>query len=196
MAKTDYRQAEFLISAHSIAQLPQDKGTEIAFAGRSNAGKSSVINIVTGRKGLARISKTPGRTRLINLFSLGENNRLVDLPGYGFAKVPQQLRQHWAQTLNTYFTTRNSLQGLVLITDIRRELTEFDRQMLHWCHTARLPLHILLNKSDKLSYGAAKKILIQVTGEAAKMDVTVQLFSALKKTGVDELRARLDSWLT
>jgi len=195
MANNRYRQARYATSAHTRDQLPPDSGREVAFAGRSNAGKSSVINAITGQKRLARISKTPGRTQLINFFPVDEDKRLVDLPGYGYARVPGKLREHWLQTLGAYFQQRQCLAGVVLIVDIRRLLREFDRQMLLYCESAGLSVHILLNKSDKLAYSARKNSLMQVQKQLAGSRHTVQLFSALKRSGTDELAAVLDDWL-
>lgn len=195
MKNNRYRQAEYLLSAHTLDQIPPDQGAEVAFAGRSNAGKSSVINTITDRKSLARVSKTPGRTRQINFFQVQEDIRLVDLPGYGFAKVSDALQQHWGRTLSAYFEKRTSLKGLILITDIRRLLTDYDEQMLAWCQANGLPVHVLLNKADKLSFGASKQSLIRVRQKLANESLSVQLYSALKKAGVDEVRARLDTWL-
>ncbi len=189
-----YRSAEFLLSANKIVQLPPDQGKEVAFAGRSNAGKSSVINTITNIKSLARTSKIPGRTQLINFFTLVGNRRLADLPGYGFAKVPVKVRQQWGKTLRMYFETRQSLHGLILIVDIRRELSEEDEQMLEWCRVNYLPVRILLNKADKLSYSAAKQTLLRVRQRIGEQNVGVQIFSALKKTGMDELQNQLDGW--
>ena len=191
----NYRQAEFLTSAHTLAQLPVDKGREIAFAGRSNSGKSSVLNILTDHKGLARTSKTPGRTQTMNIYVVGDGVRLLDLPGYGFARVSQKLREHWAHTLNRYFMTRLSLSGLVLITDIRRELSGPDRVMLEWCEAAGLPVHVLLNKADKLSHGAASRVLNRIERESRSCGASVQLFSVLKKSGVEELSSWMDHCL-
>jgi GTP-binding protein len=195
MAIKTYRQASYATSAYTLDQLMPDRGREVAFAGRSNAGKSSVINAITGQKRLAKISKTPGRTQLINFFPLDENNRLVDLPGYGYARVPLKLQNHWANTLGDYFQQRQSLAGVVLIVDIRRLLTEHDQQMLDWSESAGLPVHILLNKSDKLAYGARKKAMQEVQKLLLNTNQTVQLFSVLKKDGIDELAAVLDQWL-
>ena len=195
MKKNIYRHAEYILGAHTLAQTPEDCGKEVAFAGRSNVGKSSVINAITGRKSLARISKTPGRTQLLNFFSLIEDRRLVDLPGYGYAKVPYKVKEHWAATLNSYFEYRQSLAGLILIVDIRRELTEFDSQMLDWCRAASLPVHILLNKADKLSRNAATQSLFKVKKQVSELNFDLQLFSALKKIGVEEVREKLDRWL-
>ena len=195
MPDNRYRQASYASSAHTLSQLLPDSGREVAFAGRSNAGKSSVINALTGQKNLARISKTPGRTQLINFFPVNEEIRLVDLPGYGYAKVPAKVQAHWAETLGAYFQQRRSLCGVVLITDIRRNLTEFDEQMLSWCEAAALPVHVLLNKSDKLAFGAAKQALMQTQQRLEGSAHSVQLFSVLQKSGIDELVLALDRWL-
>ena len=195
MKNNKYRQAEFLISAYKPTQFPPDSGSEVAFAGRSNSGKSSVINVVTGKRALARVSKTPGRTQMINFFSVTAEVRLVDLPGYGYASVPEAMRQHWAKLINAYFDGRKSLQGLILVTDIRRRLTAYDEQMLAWSLARRLPVRILLNKADKLSYGAARQALAEVTAAVTAESTTVQLFSALKKSGAAEVCRQLDDWL-
>jgi GTP-binding protein len=194
MAINTYRQASYATSAHTLDQLMPDTGREVAFAGRSNAGKSSVINAITGQNRLAKISKTPGRTQLINFFPVNEDVRLVDLPGYGYAKVPLKLQAHWAQTLGEYFQQRQSLAGIILIVDIRRLLGEYDLQMLDWCESAGLPVHILLNKSDKLAFGARKKALLQVEKQLTYTNQSVQLFSVLKRNGIDELATILDRW--
>ncbi len=195
MAINTYRQASYATSAHTLDQLMPDTGREVAFAGRSNAGKSSVINAITGQNRLAKISKTPGRTQLINFFPVNEDVRLVDLPGYGYAKVPLKLQAHWAQTLGEYFQQRQSLAGIILIVDIRRLPGEYDLQMLDWCESAGLPVHILLNKSDKLAFGARKKALLQVEKQLTYTNQSVQLFSVLKRNGIDELATVLDRWL-
>jgi len=190
--------AEYLLSAHNIHQLPPDQGAEAAFAGRSNAGKSSVINTLTRQKALAKTGKTPGRTRQINFFVLGNGSRLVDLPGYGYARVPGPIKKHWYGVIDAYLAKRKSLRGLVLIADIRRGMTGLDTQLLEWSRSYGLPVHILLNKTDKLSRGAAGAALLSVSQELANSDlshVTVQLFSALKKTGIEELEGRLNAWL-
>jgi GTP-binding protein len=194
MAINTYRQASYATSAHTLDQLMPDTGREVAFAGRSNAGKSSVINAITGQNRLAKISKTPGRTQLINFFPVNEDVRLVDLPGYGYAKVPLKLQEHWAETLGEYFQQRQSLTGVILIVDIRRLLGEYDLPMLDWCESAGLPVHILLNKSDKLAFGARKKALSQVEKQLTYTNQSVQLFSVLKRNGIDELAAVLDRW--
>jgi GTP-binding protein len=196
MAIKRYRQASYATSAHTLEQLMPDEGQEVAFAGRSNSGKSSVINALTGQKRLAKISKTPGRTQLINFFPVDEDNRLVDLPGYGYAKVPESVRNHWRETLGLYFQQRQSLAGVVLIVDIRRLLSEYDEQMLSWCESAALPVHILLNKADKLAFGARKKSLLTVQQGLSGSEHSVQLFSVLKKIGIEELADILDTWLS
>jgi GTP-binding protein len=196
MAIKRYRQASYATSAHTLEQLMPDEGQEVAFAGRSNSGKSSVINALTGQKRLAKISKTPGRTQLINFFPVDEDNRLVDLPGYGYAKVPESVRNHWRETLGLYFQQRQSLAGVVLIVDIRRLLSEYDEQMLSWCESAALPVHILLNKADKLAFGARKKSLLAVQQGLSGSKHSVQLFSVLKKIGIEELSDILDTWLS
>jgi GTP-binding protein len=191
-----YRRAHYTISATQLSELPDDKGIEVAFAGRSNAGKSSAINTITGIKALARISKTPGRTQMINFFTLDEERALVDLPGYGYAKVPEKMKQRWQRTLGQYLETRQSLKGLMVMMDIRHPLKEFDIQMIDWAKHADLPVHILLTKADKLKHGAAKASLHKVVAELKKLNLTatVQLFSSLKNTGKDEAIKKLDSW--
>ena len=146
----DYRAAEFLTSASRLSQCPPDTGREVAFAGRSNAGKSSAINRLTGNKKLARTSKTPGRTQLINFFTLAEECYLVDLPGYGYAKVPPEVKLKWQRELERYLQDRQSLRGLVLLMDVRHPLQEFDRLMLNWAHASHMPVHLLLTKADKI----------------------------------------------
>ncbi len=194
-----YNSARYLVSASKFDQCPPDSGAEVAFAGRSNAGKSSAINTLTGNSKLARTSKTPGRTQLINFFDLNvENTRLVDLPGYGYAKVPVAMKQHWQKHLDSYLQKRNCLKGLVLLVDIRHPMKEFDRMMTEWCRSSQMPLHILLTKADKLKRGPAQSTLLQLRKQLENEMgdlVTVQTFSALKRTGVDQLRQRLDSWL-
>lgn len=195
--KNYYRRASFLISAGKLSQLPADEGAEVAFAGRSNAGKSSAINVLTGNFQLARTSKTPGRTQLINYFYLDESRRLVDLPGYGYAKVAKETKQQWDVLLDDYLRNRRSLRGLILLMDCRHPLKEFDVQMIRWCCAAELSLHILLTKSDKLKKGAAANALQAVKAQLRELypRATVQLFSATKKTGIDNLITLLDKWL-
>lgn len=194
----EYRNAQFLTSAAKLSQCPQDNGWEVAFAGRSNAGKSSAINSLTRNKKLAKTSKTPGRTQLINFFELSENQRLVDLPGYGFAKVPMAVKREWTKQLENYLQKRQCLRGLILLMDVRRPLQDFDRQMLGWALEAAMPVHVLLTKADKLKRGAAGNALLKVRSELKPHEelVSVQLFSALKHEGHKELIAVLDAWLT
>lgn len=191
-----YRQAHYIISATQLSELPPDTGIEVAFAGRSNAGKSSAINTITDQKSLARISKTPGRTQMINFFALDESRSLVDLPGYGYAKVPEKMKIRWQQTLGKYLETRRSLKGLMIMMDIRHPLKNFDVQMISWSNKSGLDVHILLTKSDKLKHGAAMATLHNVTADIKKLNLTasVQLFSSLNKNGKDEAIAKLDSW--
>lgn len=191
-----YRQAHYTISATKLSELPKDNGIEVAFAGRSNAGKSSAINTLTEQKSLARISKTPGRTQMINFFAIDEQRALVDLPGYGYAKVPEQMKIRWQQTLGKYLETRQSLQGLMLMMDIRHPMKEFDQQMIQWANNASLPVHILLTKADKLKRGAASTTLHQVLAQLQSKGLTasVQLFSSLKNTGKEEAIEQLNNW--
>jgi GTP-binding protein len=193
-----FHQARYLLSAHSLSQLPPDVGGEVAFAGRSNTGKSSVINTLTRQKALAKTSKTPGRTQQINFFILDQWSRLVDLPGYGYARVPEATKRHWAEILTAYLVQRKSLRGLVLIVDIRRGLLEFDLQLLAWACDYEVPVHVLLNKSDKLSRQAAARALgavRQLLDARGGSGTSLQLFSALKKTGVEMLEITLNQWL-
>ena len=188
-----YPHTEFLTSANRGDQFLPDEGQEVAFAGRSNAGKSSALNTITGRKGLARTSKTPGRTQLVNFFALDHERRLVDLPGYGYAKVPEAIRRHWRTLMESYFVGRRSLTGLVLVMDCRHPLTDFDKQMLEWTTSNGCMVHILLTKADKLSRGAAAATLLKVRKEVGE-SATVQLFSATKKTGLEEARTALEAF--
>ncbi len=189
-----YHQAKFINSSPQLKNAPPDLGLEVAFAGRSNAGKSSAINTLTRQQGLARTSKTPGRTQMLNFFEINERQRFVDLPGYGYAKVPEAVKKKWHELMENYLHSRQSLCAIILVMDIRHTLTEFDWQMIEWCEQSDLPLHILLTKADKLNYGAAKNTLLQVQKELEKMSspLSVQLFSALKKTGIDEVHEALD----
>lgn len=202
-----FQQAKFIGGAYLVTQAPPDLGREIAFAGRSNAGKSSAINLITGQRALARVSKTPGRTQEINFFELAPQRRLVDLPGYGYAKVSAKMKRHLEQILEIYLRTRVSLQGLLLVMDIRHPLMPTDMQLLDWCHALPKPAHILLTKADKLSGGKAGLTLLQVrktlaekysAGQASDVStpgVTVQLFSSLKAVGAQEARDRMTAWL-
>ncbi len=189
-----YPDAVFIKSANALSQFVPDTGGEVAFAGRSNAGKSSAINIIVNRRQFARTSKTPGRTQLVNFFSLDGDRRIVDLPGYGFARVADAMREHWGNLIADYFETRKSLKGLILIVDIRRQLTDFDRQMLEFAESVGLPVHVLLTKSDKLKKGQAANALLAVRKELADR-ASVQLFSALKRSGEDEARRVLERFL-
>ena len=194
----NFRKAAFLQSASAIENAPTDFGSEVAFAGRSNSGKSSAINTLTHQGKLARTSRTPGRTQLINFFSLSEHQRLVDLPGYGFAKVPLAVKKKWNQQLERYLQYRESLRGLVMLMDVRHPLTEPDRQMLSWAEAASMPVHILLTKADKLKRGPAQSTLLSVREELSTQSdlISVQLFSSLKRQGVDTLGRQLNGWLT
>ena len=194
--KNYYRKAKFLTSASQSKQFPEVEAIEVAFAGRSNAGKSSAINALCQIKNLARTSKTPGRTQLINFFTLDEQRYLVDLPGYGYAKVPEKIRRDWQKLMENYLSKRENLYGLVIIMDIRHPLKDYDLQMLDWCQHFATPAHILLTKADKLKRGPAMQSLTNVRKilEAEGLPASVQMFSALKGTGLKELQAKLDEW--
>lgn len=194
----NYRKAAYLTSAAKLAQCPPDEGWEVAFAGRSNAGKSSAINSLTGNRKLAKTSRTPGRTQLINFFELSERQRLVDLPGYGFAKVPLAVKREWTKQLENYLQQRQCLQGLILLMDVRHPMQPYDQQMLNWALAATMPVHILLTKADKLKKGPANGALLKVRAELEphRELVSVQLFSALKHSGHEQLLAVLNAWLT
>ncbi len=193
------QQARFLTSAPKLSLCPTDAGFEVAFAGRSNAGKSSAINALTAQRQLARASKTPGRTQMINFFCMQEDDtrRLVDLPGYGYAAVPEAMKLVWQKELERYLTLRQSLRGLVLLMDIRHPLKDFDRQMLLWAQKAHLPVHVLLTKADKLNRNPAQTTLFAVQKQLKALDIaaSVQLFSALHKQGLEQLAAQLADWL-
>ncbi|MGO2008630.1 ribosome biogenesis GTP-binding protein YihA/YsxC [Vreelandella alkaliphila] len=199
VVRLNYPTARFMISAPTLALCPDDTGAEVAFAGRSNAGKSSAINALTQQNALARTSRTPGRTQLINFFSVmnDESRRLVDLPGYGYAKVPEAVKLEWQQHLSDYLRGRFSLRGLVLLMDVRHPLTEFDQMMLNYADKREMPVHILLTKSDKLKKGPASAALQKVRSRLKEWEdlVSVQLFSSLKRDGVDTLSQKLDQWL-
>jgi len=194
-----FRNAEFVLGAARIGQLPPDAGTEIAFAGRSNAGKSSALNALCGRRALARVSRTPGRTQEINVFRLQPEGgqRLIDLPGYGYAKVPPAQRAHWDRLIGEYLRERRSLVGLVLIMDIRRPITDLDRSLLDWLAARPRMLHVLLTKADKVSRNeAGRQLLLTRRGlEERGLDATLQTFSALKREGVEDLQGLLLEWL-
>lgn len=189
-----YHQATFIKSSPTLTVAPKDEGKEIAFAGRSNAGKSSALNAITRQSSLARTSKTPGRTQMLNFFSITEQLRFVDLPGYGYAQVPADVQRKWQKSMEQYLNQRQSLCALVLVMDIRHPLTPFDTQLISWCEHAQLPLHILLTKADKLTYGASKNTLLQVTKtlSTSTSPVSLQLFSSSKKTGIDDAHVALD----
>jgi len=186
--------ARFLVSAHHASQWPTDTGVEVAFVGRSNVGKSSAINAITARRDLARTSKTPGRTQQLVFFALNTTERLVDLPGYGYAKVPLQIRRHWQNTVERYLTGRRSLRGLVIPMDVRRPLLAFDRQLLAWCEQATMPVHILLTKADKFSKNRQALTLHNVRTAVAGQ-ASVQLFSATNRAGVQDARTVVLAWL-
>jgi GTP-binding protein len=192
--------AQYLLAAHTFRQLPPDTGFEVAFAGRSNAGKSSALNAICQQNALARVSKTPGRTQQLVFFDIPPTTDrfLVDLPGYGYAKVPQDLQAHWQAFLDGYFGSRQALRGLVVVMDIRHPLKEYDRQMLGYAVQRGLPAHALLTKADKLSRGAQGTALLTVRKELASAfgdTVSVQTFSGESKLGVDQARAVIGGWL-
>lgn len=194
----NYRNAKYIMGAAKVSQLPEDTGVEVAFAGRSNAGKSSALNTLTDHKGLARVSKTPGRTQLINLFDLGDNKRLVDLPGYGYAKVSEAIKKQWQSEMESYLTSRQCLGGIVLLVDSRHALKEFDSLMIEMAISFDLNLHILLTKADKLNNkerAQANRMIESFLKTFISTDkISYQLFSSLNKMGLDRLTERLDSW--
>jgi GTP-binding protein len=194
----NYHMTHFIISAPDIRHLPGDEGIEVAFAGRSNAGKSSALNTLTNQKNLARTSKTPGRTQLINLFEVESGVRLVDLPGYGYAEVPEEMKRKWQRALGEYLQMRQCLKGLVVLMDIRHPLKDLDQQMVTWAVAVGTPVLILLTKADKLASGARKSQLNLVREAVQEFggDIQVEMFSSLKKLGVDKLRNKLDSWFS
>ncbi|EKE83394.1 ribosome biogenesis GTP-binding protein YihA/YsxC [Idiomarina xiamenensis] len=191
-----FQNAKFITSAPNIRQLPADEGIEIAFAGRSNAGKSSALNTLTRQRSLARTSKTPGRTQLINVFELTPGKRLIDLPGYGFAKVPMAVKEKWQQSLSEYLQERRSLKGLVVLMDIRHPYREADQELIYWAVASQIPVLALLTKADKLKQGARSSTLLKAREAALAFngDVTVEAFSSLKKTGLPALEAKLHDW--
>ena len=190
-----YTGAKYLTSANEIKGLPKDNGSEVAFIGRSNAGKSSSLNTITGIKGLARTSSTPGRTQMMHFFDLGGDCRLVDLPGYGYAKVPKPMKEKWQKVTNRYLETRECLRGLVLVMDIRHPLKEQDWNILMWTAEWNLPCHVLLTKADKLKSNKAKQAQTEVVKQLEMYEmVTVDMFSSQNKLGLFEARAVLDRW--
>jgi len=190
-----FRQAKFVTSAFELSQLLPDDGAEVAFAGRSNAGKSSAINCLTQQKSLCKTSKTPGRTQLINFFEVGDNKRLVDLPGYGFAKVSKQLRNHWDQVLSTFLLERQALRGLVIVVDIRRGISDLDQALMQMMDNT-LPLHILLTKSDKLGHNAIQKVIARTQAQLAGPGQSVSTLSIQTGQGLDLLQQRCGAWLS
>ncbi len=194
--KIHFENAEFRISAPDISHLTDDSGIEIAFAGRSNAGKSSALNALTRQKSLARTSKTPGRTQLINVFEIEAGKRLIDLPGYGFAKVPYEVKKKWQKALGEYLQKRDSLKGIVVLMDIRHPLKDLDKQLILWAIDSDIPVMALLTKSDKLKQGVRSKTVREVQNAVKEFggDVTVAAFSSLKHTGLDVLKNKLSEW--
>ena len=192
-----YQKALYLKSAPDLAHCPPDEGFEVAFAGRSNAGKSSALNVITSQKSLARISKTPGRTQMLNFFECDEEHKLVDLPGYGFAKVNLKVKKAWEVGLSAYIEEREALKGLILLMDARMPPTDIDMVMLDWTLTLDLPVHVLLTKSDKLKKGPAQSSLLKLTKMLNEKypHATAQLFSSLKKQGLEQVWQQLDSWM-
>lgn len=194
--KLNYQKTHFLTSSPNLKSLPEDNGVEIAFAGRSNAGKSTALNALTNQKNLARTSKTPGRTQLINLFEVEPQCKLVDLPGYGYAAVPEQMKLQWQQALGEYLQKRECLAGIVILMDIRHPLKDLDQQMIEWAVASELPVLLLLTKADKLSQSERSK-QVKMVREAIlpfQGDIQVEAFSALKRTGIDRLATKLDAW--
>ena len=189
-----FRQANYVTSAFELSQLLPDEGREVAFAGRSNAGKSSAINCLTQQKGLCKTSKTPGRTQLINFFALDETRRLVDLPGYGFAKVPKKMRSHWDQVLSAFLLQRKALKGLVIVVDCRRGISELDQALINMV-SPQFPLHILLTKSDKISRSALKSQILKTQQQLDSDRHTVSSLSILNRQGLDQLEQRCGDWL-
>ena len=190
--------ATFTISAPDIRKLPEDSGIEVAFAGRSNAGKSSALNTLTNQKSLARTSKTPGRTQLINVFEIGDNKRLIDLPGYGFAKVPLEMKKKWQKALGEYLEKRESLKGLVVLMDIRHPLKDLDMDLIQWAADSELPVLALLTKCDKLSQGKRSTEVLKVKKALAPLnaDIRVQAFSSLKRTGAEQADTIVCDWFS
>ncbi|MGC9421317.1 MULTISPECIES: ribosome biogenesis GTP-binding protein YihA/YsxC [Vibrio] len=194
--KIHYQNTHFITSAPDIRHLPEDEGIEIAFAGRSNAGKSSSLNRLTNQKNLAKTSKTPGRTQLINLFKVTDGCHIVDLPGYGFAQVPLEMKKKWQQSLGEYLQQRACLKGLVVLMDIRHPMKDLDQQLIIWAVECSIPVQVLLTKADKLKSGARKAQLLKIREQALTFggDVSVDVFSSLNGLGVDTLRQKLDTW--
>ncbi|KOO02950.1 ribosome biogenesis GTP-binding protein YihA/YsxC [Vibrio nereis] len=194
--KIHYQNTHFITSAPDIRHLPEDEGIEVAFAGRSNAGKSSSLNRLTNQKSLAKTSKTPGRTQLINLFKVTDGCHIVDLPGYGFAQVPLEMKKKWQKSLGEYLQKRQCLKGLVVLMDIRHPMKDLDQQLIYWAVDSGIPVQVLLTKADKLKSGARKAQVLKIKQDAVGFggDVSVAAFSSLKGLGVDVLRNKLDEW--
>jgi len=192
-----YQQTHFILGTPDSRRAPPDEGVEVAFAGRSNAGKSSALNVLTGQRALARTSKAPGRTREINFFAVRDGIRLVDLSGYGYAKVSRSMKQQWQRNISTYLEQRQSLGGVIVLMDVRHPLKDVDQQVLGWCHAAGLLTHVLLTKSDKLKRGPARSALLQTRKALQPLhpDASLQLFSAHTREGVEALQQVLDEWL-
>ena len=193
----NYQKTHFITSAPDINHMPPDDGIEVAFAGRSNAGKSTSLNRLTNQKRLAKTSKTPGRTQLINVFQVEEGRRIIDLPGYGFAQVPLEMKKKWQKALGEYLQKRESLKGLVVLMDIRHPMKDLDQELIYWAADCQIPVLVLLTKADKLKKGPCQSTLLKIREASLAFcgDVQVEVFSALKGMGVDKLRAKLDSWL-
>jgi GTP-binding protein len=196
MAFTGFEKTVFLKSAENLSHLPSDNGFEVVFVGRSNAGKSTVINSIIGSN-IAKVSKTPGRTRLINYFLVNSNKYLVDLPGFGYAKAPKAIQKQWGYLLEEYFSNRKAIRGVVLIMDIRHPLKDTDKQMLNFCDEYNIPIHILLNKADKISKNNQLNTLREITNRLSSCQnpLTLQMYSSPKKIGVIDLRKILTKWL-
>ncbi|AXN31903.1 ribosome biogenesis GTP-binding protein YihA/YsxC [Vibrio coralliilyticus] len=194
--KIHYQNTHFITSAPDIRHMPEDEGIEVAFAGRSNAGKSSSLNRLTNQRSLAKTSKTPGRTQLINLFKVADGCHIVDLPGYGFAQVPLEMKKKWQKSLGEYLQKRQSLKGLVVLMDIRHPMKDLDQQLIFWAVDSGIPVQVLLTKADKLKSGARKAQVLKIKKDSAGFggDVSVAAFSSLKGIGVDVLRNKLDEW--
>lgn len=195
-AKIHYQNTHFITSAPDIRHMPEDEGIEIAFAGRSNAGKSSALNRLTNQRNLAKTSKTPGRTQLINLFKVADGCHIVDLPGYGFAQVPLEMKKKWQRSLGEYLQKRQCLKGIVVLMDIRHPMKDLDQQIIYWAVDSGLPVQVLLTKADKLKSGARNSELLKIRQQSLSFggEVEVDLFSSLNGLGVDTLRKKLDFW--
>jgi GTP-binding protein len=194
--KIRYSETKYLTSATAVSNLPEDAGAEVAFIGRSNSGKSSSLNTITGIKGLARTSSTPGRTQMMNFFDLGQNCRLVDLPGYGYAKVPKPIKEKWQRATNAYLETRQCLRGLILVMDIRHPLKELDWDIINWTSEWNLPCHILLTKADKLKTNKIQQAKQQVITQLELYElVSVDVFSSQNKLGLAQVLAVINTWL-